>query len=269
VNKIMIGLAFALLANGISSSTYAQPVTTIDPSSVASGTNVTGAYAGVTLLTVSLNQDPVGFLPSGEPLLAPIFGSVYSVTGGASTPCFGGSVFSSSPTFNDTYGNMLGGIDGSCFTACPLSDSSEGFAIPNLLVEFASPVSAVSILDLTNVNNGIYMEAFNSSNQIVGSCITDVGVAQPDGNYGCYSVLNNGFEDSGGYVQETSLQSSGGISKILIGGDSNVGNISAIKYTSFAAPEIDPTSAASGMMLMLGGLLVLRGRRPMGFDRAT
>jgi LPXTG-motif cell wall-anchored protein len=28
-----------------------------------------------------------------------------------------------------------------------------------------------------------------------------------------------------------------------------------------AAPEIDPTSAASGLVLLVGGLLVLRGRK--------
>jgi hypothetical protein len=31
---------------------------------------------------------------------------------------------------------------------------------------------------------------------------------------------------------------------------------------AIAAPEIDPTSAASGLTLLLGGLVVLRGRRP-------
>jgi hypothetical protein len=256
VNRLRIALLAALIVNGVA---HAQTVTTLDPSVFASGTNVTGAYAGVTLLSFSLDQ--VGALPTGEPLFAPSYGSVYSVDGGSATPGFGGSVFSSNPSTNDLYGNMLGGINGACFTICPASDRDDGFVIANLLVEFASPVSAVSILDLTNVNNGVYMEAFNSSNQIVGACITDVGVAQPDGNYGCYSVLNNGFGDSGGYVQETSISSSGGISKILIGGDSNVSNISTIKYTSFAAPEIDPTAAASGIMLLLGGLMVMRGRR--------
>lgn len=266
--NLLMWLVVALIVSGTSLRTaQAQSVTTVDPGAFASGTNVTGAYAGVTLLSFSLDQ--VGALPTGEPLFAPSYGSVYSVDGGSATPGFGGSVFSSNPSINDVYGNMLGGIDGSCFTICPASDRNDGFVIANLLVEFASPVSAVSILDVTNVNNGVYMEAFNSSNQIVGACITDVGFAQPDGNYGCYSVLNNGFQDSGGYVQETTISSSGGISKILIGGDSNVSNISTIKYTTVSAPEIDPTSAAGGLSLLLGGLLVLRGRRPMKWDSAA
>jgi hypothetical protein len=34
-------------------------------------------------------------------------------------------------------------------------------------------------------------------------------------------------------------------------------------WTQVAAPEIDPASAASGLTLLLGSLLVLRGRRPL------
>jgi hypothetical protein len=34
----------------------------------------------------------------------------------------------------------------------------------------------------------------------------------------------------------------------------------------FAAPEIDATSAASGLTLLLGGLVVLRGRRSIGME---
>jgi hypothetical protein len=40
----------------------------------------------------------------------------------------------------------------------------------------------------------------------------------------------------------------------------DVANSSSGSWT--AAPEIDPASAASGLTLRLGGLAVLRGRRP-------
>jgi len=39
------------------------------------------------------------------------------------------------------------------------------------------------------------------------------------------------------------------------------GNITPTPVPLSAAPEIDPTSAASGLTLLLGGLVVLRGRR--------
>jgi hypothetical protein len=268
--NLSMWLVVALIASGTSLRTaQAQSVMTVDPGTFAPGTNVTGAYAGVTLLSFSLN-DVIGTAPNGLPLYAASYGSVYAVNPGLAAPGFTGAVFSATPASSDTYFNMLGGIDGSCFSACAPPDRPDMFGT-NLLVEFASPVSSVSILDVGNVNNGVYMEAFNSSNQIVGDCVTDVGFIQPSGNYGCYSVLNNGFSDSGGYTQETSIQSSNsvGISKILIGGDGDVSNISTIKYTTVSAPEIDPTSVTGGLSLLLGGLLVLRGRRPMKLGSAT
>jgi hypothetical protein len=38
--------------------------------------------------------------------------------------------------------------------------------------------------------------------------------------------------------------------------------INSSSYTIATAPEIDPASAASGLALLVGGLVVLRGRRP-------
>jgi hypothetical protein len=51
------------------------------------------------------------------------------------------------------------------------------------------------------------------------------------------------------------------------GGDetSNASSDHAGVWTSHvAAPEIDPASAASGLALLLGGLVVLRGRKRQG-----
>jgi hypothetical protein len=39
--------------------------------------------------------------------------------------------------------------------------------------------------------------------------------------------------------------------------------INSLPYTIATAPEIDPASAASGLALLAGGLVVLRGRRPL------
>ena len=44
--------------------------------------------------------------------------------------------------------------------------------------------------------------------------------------------------------------------------DNNGNEVYYTKWTPIAAPEIDPTSAASGLTLLLGGLLVLRGSNP-------
>jgi hypothetical protein len=46
----------------------------------------------------------------------------------------------------------------------------------------------------------------------------------------------------------------------IVNAEANV-RLESVTGTFMSAPEIDPTSAASGLMLLLGGLLVLRGRR--------
>jgi hypothetical protein len=263
----LMWLVAALIANGASQAVHAQ-VTTLDPNDFAPGTNVSGAFAGVTLESFRLNV--IGSVPNDGnpiPLYAPILAPVYaaSLTGSLAVP----SVFSSTPTAQVWY--EMAELGGACFTACT---EVTGIPAPGglgtlLLISFANPVSSVSVLDDGNAQNGLEMEAFNTSNQEIGNCnVNGLGV-QPLGNYGCYSVL--GDAPGGGEASEqveTTLSgtpSGGGISKILIGGQ-NVGEyMSTIQYTSapntFGAPEIDPTSAASGLTLLLGSLLVLRGRR--------
>jgi hypothetical protein len=99
-----------------------------------------------------------------------------------------------------------------------------------LLIEFASPVKSVTIYEEDDSYNGVYMEAFNASNQIAGHCATSSGPPQAVGHYGCYSILTDP-QTSMNQQLETSIASSGGISKILIGGYNNGVAIWKIKYT--------------------------------------
>jgi hypothetical protein len=262
--RFLTWLVAALIASGTSLGTaHAQSVTTLDPGAVAPGTNVTGSFAGVTLLTFSL-QD-VGALPSGAPLYAPSYAPVYADSVGPGQQISVTSVFSTnpSPTNSQPFYGLGTGVPGSCFTACSGYDLPFLFGIGTpLLIEFASPVTSVSILEDENNYNGVYMEAFNTSNQIAGNCGTNAVGPLPVGNYGCYSVVTDPPNLVNQEV-ETSISSSGGISKILIGGYNNGVAISTIKYSAFPAPEIDPASAASGLTLLLGGLMILGGRRPV------
>ena len=248
----------ALIANSASLRTaHAQSVTTLDPSTFAPGTNVTAAFAGVTLSSFSLPV--VGSLPNGLPLDVPSYAAVYSANpDGPASTVLTGSVFSSSPSLDASWGGMWGGVGGACFSECSPPNRPDGFGT-NLLISFDAPVTSVSILNVGDIFNGVDMEAFDSSNQIVGFCQTAFD-PQAMGIYGCYSVLNQGGE--GSYETETSILagSSSGISKILIGGYNNSYSMSTIQYTT-RAPEIDAASAASGLSLLLGGLLVMRGRR--------
>lgn len=256
--RLWMWLTAVLIANAWSLRTvHAQSVTTLDPSTFAPGTNVTDAFAGVTISSFSLPV--IGSLPGGLPLDAPSYAPVYSTNpDGPAASVFAGSVFSSNQTSAFGWGGMWGGVDGSCFSQCSPPNIPDGFGT-NLLVSFAAPVNSVSVFNIGDIFNGVYMEAFDSTNHMVGFCETAFD-PQAMGNYGCYSVLNQGGE--GSYETETSVLagSSGGISKILIGGYNNSYSMSTIQYTA-RAPEIDPASAASGLSLLLGGLLVLRGRR--------
>jgi hypothetical protein len=267
-SRPLMCLVVALITNATSLGiANAQSVTTLDPSAFAPGTNVTDAFAGVTLSAFSLlRQNPLDDVPQWVPSYAP----VYSAAANSQV----GPGFSSSSTSLFSWGAMWGALDGSCFSECSHLNSSGGSLSnstqlnsfgTNLLVSFAAPVNSVSILDSGNFENGVFMEAFDASNQMVGFCAPTAGVIQPLGNYGCYSVLSNPFVvGEGDYELETSISAStsGGISKVLIGGYNEGYSMSTIQYTT-RAPEIDPASAASGVSLLLGVLLVLRGRRPM------
>jgi len=225
-HRVSTWIAASLLLNGVLlSQLQAQSVTTLDPNAFVPGTNVTDAFAGVTLSTFSLTQ--IGSTSANLPLYAPSYAPVYATLPSNPQPDFAGSVFSSSAPADFGYAPMWGGIGGSCFTQCTAPDRPDGFGT-NLLVDFSSPVASVSILDVGNWANGVYMEAFNASNQIVGSCAPTVAVLAV-GNYGCFSVLNNSFADAGGYEQETSISAGGGISKILIGGYNNAYSVSTIQ----------------------------------------
>jgi len=256
-SRFLMCFVLALIANGAA---HAQSVT-LDPGASAPGTNVTASYSGVTLLSFSL-QD-VGALPSGAPLFVPSYGSIYADSVGPGQQLAVTSVFSNnpSPANSQPFFGLGTGIPGSCFTACSGTDLPFLFGIGTpLLIEFASPVTSVTISEDENSYNGVYMEAFNASNQIAGNCGTSAGAPQAVGNYGCYSVLTDPPNLVNQQVQ-TSISSSAGISKILVGGYNNGVAISTINYQAFPAPEIDPASAASGLTLLLGGFMVLRGRR--------
>ena len=256
--RFLMWLGVAVIANGVA---HAQTVTTLDPSAFASGTNVTGAFAGVTLLTFALRRcwcssERRAVVCTELRLGVRRFRWPRSTTHG--------HIRVQHQPLTGEFATFLWAIEPGS-----LDPASRRVALTTypfcsgwtpLLIEFAAPVTSVSIFEDENNYNGVYMEAFNASNQIAGDCGTIRRAPLPVGNYGCYSALTNP-PDLVNQEMETSVSSSGGISKILIGGYNNGVAVSTIKYTTVSAPEIDPTSAASGLTLLLGTLVVLRGRR--------
>lgn len=258
-NRLLMWLVVTLIASGASLRTaQAQSVIDLNPSAFASGTDVSNAFAGVTLSTmtmVSAGTDPLTGIPLWKPSYSAVYaeGNLFSPNADTQTAAWGTAVL---PVHGE---DCFKACDGGNFIDTNLSDGE----VTDLLVSFNNPVSFANALQIGNVWNGEFIDAFNSSDQLVAQCIPSVDLL-PVGNYGCYSQLNTLYE--GNFQLETSVTATG-ITKILLGGLNVPAQIGAISAVS--APEIDPTSAASGITLLLGGLLVLCGRRLVKLDSAA
>ena len=253
--SLLLALFVAGSGSGLLTTAHAQTVTTLDPSTFAAGTDISSAFSGVTLQAMSLEHltnDPV----TGNAIWTPSFAPVYAGDGGVFTPSStGSSAFS--------WGPLLIPLTTSCLQECTGLDPLFG---TDLLVSFNAPVSMASVFQTGEFDNGVLLQAFNSSDQVVGYCLAAPGGPQAVGNYGCYSVnSSDGFEN---FNLTTSVSNNTGeISKILVGAYNNGGD--AISRIHLGAPEIDPTSAASSFTVLLGALFVLGGRRRMKLPRSA
>jgi hypothetical protein len=249
--RLLMWLVVALIANGASLTVHAQSVTTLDPSFFAPGTNVSNAFAGLTLSAMTLVPD--GTTSSGAPIFNATYAPVY-----ADGDLFSTQPSPASPVYANNWGGQLLGASNLCLQACT-PDADTELSVTSLLISFNQPVDMVTALQIDNPMNGMEMQAFNSSNQLVGYCFAADGSVEPQGNYGCYTVLSK-CGDS--VTCETALSvTTPYISKVLVGGFDMPDEIGRVQV-SVSAPEIDPASAASGLTLLLGALLVLLGRRP-------
>jgi len=251
-SRLFTWLAVAITANGASVATTQAQSVTLDPGTFATGTDISNAFPGVTLQAMSL-QTLTNDAVTGLPVWTPTFAPVYAGQGGLFNPSStGSSAFS--------WGPYLIPPMTSCLQECTGLDPFFG---TNLLVSLNQPVSMTSVLQTGEFDNGVLLQAFNSSDRVVGYCLSAPGGPQPVGSYGCYTIKDsNGFDN---FNLTTSVSIGGAdISKILIGAYNNGGD--AISRIHFGAPEIDTASLASGLTLLLGGLLILRGSRPIKLD---
>jgi len=244
MHKQILGfLAVGLIGSTSSISIVrAQSITTLSPSSFAAGQDVSNAFSGLTLWSMSLAPETV----AGNPftVYVPTYGQVYAV----------GDTFSASSSFATGWGANFGL---SCFQGCVGGQGAE--VGTNLLIDFNNPVSMVSVFQTGNAFNGVDLQAYNNVNQLVGYCDAAPGGPQSVGSYGCYSVTNGAATQWG---VDTSV-SANDISKILVGGY-NAGGDQVNEIQFARAPEIDRASAANGVLLLFGGLAVLRSRRQSG-----
>ena len=129
-SRLLMGLVVALLGSGA----YAQSVINLNPGAFAPGTDVSNAFAGATLSTMSLASD--GIDPgTGLSLWTPVYAPVYangSFFADSATPALG-------PWENSADWAISTGepTSGDCFKVCAGGNGFGNF----LLVSFASPVS--------------------------------------------------------------------------------------------------------------------------------
>jgi hypothetical protein len=251
-----------LLMVALASTPAFAATTTLDPNNYGSGQAITAA--GVTFETETVVQ--TGTDSTGNPLFTPTFGAVYSYNMGAGCtngafPCavVGTSLFAPSPTgaLPSTPNFGAGGFWGTPFSDTPALDCSlncmlnaDAGGSTILRLDFANPTNFVDALGFFNGGDPTEISAFDSAGNMVGQAFNGVGSGAGWG----YATITTATPD---------------ISTVLIGGHDSYRGINVINYSPVptAAPEIDLTSAASGLTLLLGGLLVLRGRRVQRADK--
>ncbi len=250
---VMVALASApVFANTI----------TIDPNAFGSGQAITAP--GVTLETETFVQS--GTDSTGNPLYTPTFSSVYSYNMGAGCmngafPCavVGTSLFAPSPTgaLPNTPNFGAGGFWGTQYAGSLAPDCSQNCVFGAgagadgailLRINFADPTNFVDALGFFNGGDPTEITAFDSAGNLVGTAFNGVG-------------------SGAGWGDATVTTATADISTVLIGGHDSFRGINVVDYSSVPAPEIDATSAASGLTLLLGGLVVLRGRRVQRADK--
>jgi len=194
----------------------------INASNYPFGTDISSAIPGVSLSFITLSS------------AGPSHGTSLSTVSYSKIPL---TVESSGLEFPVTYSTLGGGTGGDAFQKL-------------ILVQFAQPINYFSFVSFDEDGDANVAYLFNSSGFDIanpyffgGGCVA----SNPTGHCLQWNV--------GG-----SYQSSAPISTMMIGSTSEAADILSINAT-LAAPEIDSSSAASALMLLVGGLLLLRDRR--------
>ena len=225
-------------------------VITINPNNLGSGQVINSP--GVTLQTETFTQ--IGTEPSGAPIDTFTFGSVYSNDMGTGCGCtwIGTSLFAPTPAGglplpnNENWGS--GAFWGAPADAVTLNTSADGAIY--LRVNFDQPTNFVEALGYFNGGDPTTITAFDAAGNMVAQGFSqDVEVSS-----------GTPFSGWGDAIATTTTTD---ISTVLIGGFNSYRAVNEITYSQIPspAPEIGAASAGSGLALLLGGLLVLRGRR--------
>lgn len=233
-------------------SARAERVVTIDPADYASGTPVSAPAPGITLADLTLQQTSAG-TSTTPAVFSPVLQPVYAYDG----------LFNPSPTSSGwwTAGGFYDPSTSNCLIACSVGDSTN---FDLLEVILAKPTSYASVLEFNDAANYTFMQAFNSSGQLIGTCggigggIGPYGgfpLTQSTGKPGCMTVVDGSDFDNTEW-QFTISDSIRDISYLLIGGQNEGSEIGSV---TVPAPTLPP--AVWITTVGLGLLLATRRRR--------
>jgi hypothetical protein len=113
-------------------------------------------------------------------------------------------------------------------------------------------------------------QAYNAAGWLANSLLSNLNTnAQTDDAFAIWNIFDGQSTDPNGGAFTAEHNAFSAVSNGYVASNVSVFTPSAVNPTQeflvvHAAPEIDPTVAASGISLLLGGVLVLRGRRKLG-----
>jgi len=114
-------------------------------------------------------------------------------------------------------------------------------------------------------------QAYNAAGWLANGLLANLSNTDVQTNYAfaIWDIFDGQSTDPDGGAQALETAAFAAASNSYVAGNVSVFTPSALNPTQeflvvHAAPEVDPTVAASGISLLLGGVLVLRGRRKLG-----
>jgi hypothetical protein len=249
-------LAFALIAGPMAA--LAQSIVTIDPNAFSPGQDVSLATPGVQLQAISIVPNPNP--PSPGFTYMPQYSDVYVQTEQGGTPV-GANFFSPTDSAVSSPQTISWG-EAEAANSCLQNIECDGLIaslaqLPILRINFSTPTDYLSALSLVTRDDTAIIYAFNSSGQLLGDCY---GLSSNTPGLTCGETAVSPTATNIGWYADSITTSTPDISYALVGGLGNVKPIGEIQFAE-TVPEIDSTAAASGLTLLFGGLLSLRGRR--------
>jgi hypothetical protein len=249
-------LTFALIAGPMAA--LAQGIVTIDPNAFSAGQDVSLATPGVQLQAISIVPNPNPTSPGFTYM--PQYSDVYVQTEQGGTPV-GANFFSPTDSAVPSPQQISWGeaeAANSCLenTECDVSTAALA-QLPVLRINFSTPTDYLSALSLTDRDDEEVIFAFNSAGQLLGDCF---GPSSNTPGLTCGETVVSPIATNIGWYADSITTSTPDISYALVGGLGNVKPIGEIQFAEIV-PEIDTTSAASGLTLLFGGLLSLSTRR--------